>query len=325
LFPSLLIFYLLVLYIFTTLVWWSYLLIKRNNQIYQYQKEIYLTQNPTADDTVKSALLTSIENERKRQNNFIYIEASLFIILLIYGTIRINDSFRKEIALNRQQKNFLLSITHELKSPLAGIKISLETIKNRVLSDNQKNLMLSNALADTERLGNLINNLLFAAQLETQSFMLGNQKLNFSTIVSTLANAFERSFKNKRFFNIKVRENIFINGDNTALNSIVSNLIENAVKYSDDKSKIDVILQWNDNKKVELIISDNGIGISKDNKSKIFEKFYRVGSEQTRKTKGTGLGLFIIKQLVAKHKAKIEVFDNVPKGTVFKIEFNPAN
>jgi signal transduction histidine kinase len=114
---------------------------------------------------------------------------------------------------------------------------------------------------------------------------------------------------------------IFLNGDKFALTSVVTNLIENAVKYSPPCEEVKVSLKQKGDQ-IYFIVADLGIGINDQEKSRIFEKFYRVGSEETRKTKGTGLGLFIVKQVLDKHQALIKVRNNNPSGTIFEVIFN---
>ena len=107
-------------------------------------------------------------------------------------------------------------------------------------------------------------------------------------------------------------------GDKPGLTSVILNLLENAVKYSADQPIIEARI-WSVQEQIHLEIADHGIGISDKEKKNIFEKFYRVGSENTRKTKGTGLGLYIVKEIVKTHDGDIQVLDNQPKGTIFKI------
>ncbi|MEZ4986561.1 MAG: ATP-binding protein [Saprospiraceae bacterium] len=106
--------------------------------------------------------------------------------------------------------------------------------------------------------------------------------------------------------------------DEQAMTSVITNLVENAIKYSKDNPQI-AIRVYSDAKKVHLEIADNGIGIPSGEKGRVFEKFYRIGNEDTRTTKGTGLGLFIVKEIVKYHTGQIDVRDNKPQGTVFQI------
>ena len=110
------------------------------------------------------------------------------------------------------------------------------------------------------------------------------------------------------------------NCDEIAIKSIILNLLENAIKYSDENPDISIVLS-SDQQQILMKISDKGIGISDKEKELVFNKFYRSGSEETRKTKGTGLGLFIVKYLVNQHFGKISIYDNQPKGSIFEIKF----
>ena len=111
--------------------------------------------------------------------------------------------------------------------------------------------------------------------------------------------------------------------DYSAIRSVIINLLENAVKYSDRVPEINIGLTSN-NERCNIEISDNGIGIDQSERKKIFEKFYRVGNEDQRKTKGTGLGLYIVDQIVRAHNGSITVSSNQPKGTIFNV-FLPFN
>jgi Osmosensitive K+ channel histidine kinase len=113
---------------------------------------------------------------------------------------------------------------------------------------------------------------------------------------------------------------IIIHGDKFAISNVVTNLIENAIKYSPACAMVDVKL-YTETNKIIFSVADHGIGISDEEKKLIFNKFYRVGSEATRKTKGTGLGLYIVKTVLQKHDATIKVKDNTPKGSIFEVTF----
>jgi signal transduction histidine kinase len=124
----------------------------------------------------------------------------------------------------------------------------------------------------------------------------------------------------QQVINAEIESKIEITGDKFALSSVVTNLIENAIKYSNPCEVVDVKL-FSKEDKVYLQVADHGIGIADDEKGRIFERFYRVGSEDTRNTKGTGLGLYIVKQVLDKHEACIKVKDNRPSGSIFEVVF----
>ena len=248
-------------------------------------------------------------------------EGAVFIFIFIIGVYYMHKAIKGERKLHTQQKNFLLSVTHELKSPLASIKLYLETILKRDLDPAQQSSFLKNSLKDIERLDDLVENMLIATKIENQSYTFPKEQLNFSQLVNSVAERLQLHTCNSEVIKVSVQPFIFLNGDKFALTSVVTNLIENAVKYSPPCEEVKVTLKQKGDQ-IYFIVADLGIGINDQEKSRIFEKFYRVGSEETRKTKGTGLGLFIVKQVLDKHQALIKVKNNNPSGTIFEVIFN---
>ena len=248
-------------------------------------------------------------------------EGAVFIFIFIIGVYYMHKAIKGERKLHTQQKNFLLSVTHELKSPLASIKLYLETILKRDLDPVQQNSFLKNSLKDIERLDDLVENMLIATKIENQSYTFPKEQLNFSQLVNSVAERLQLHTCNSEVIKVSVQPFIFLHGDKFALTSVVTNLIENAVKYSPPCEEVKVTLKQKGDQ-IYFIVADLGIGINDQEKSRIFEKFYRVGSEETRKTKGTGLGLFIVKQVLDKHQALIKVRNNNPSGTIFEVIFN---
>lgn len=248
-------------------------------------------------------------------------ESAVFIFIFIVGAYYMHKAIKGERKLHDQQRNFLLSVTHELKSPLASIKLYLETILKRDLDPAQQKSFLKNSLKDIERLDDLVENMLLATKIENQSYTFPKEQFNFSQLVNSVAGRLQLHTCSSQVIKTFVQPFIFLNGDKFALTSVVTNLIENAVKYSPPCEEIKVSLKQKGDQ-IYFIVADSGIGINDQEKSRIFEKFYRVGSEETRKTKGTGLGLFIVKQVLDKHQAIIKVRNNNPSGTIFEVIFN---
>lgn len=248
-------------------------------------------------------------------------EGSVFLFLLIVGAFFIRKSIAKETRLKEQQQNFLLSVTHELKSPLAAIKISLETLIKRDLTKEMQTSLLNNSLKDTERLDTLVENMLLATKIDNRSYTFPKEAVDFSELVSRSAERLQlHSCGTEQLIKTNIEKGVILNGDAFTLSSVVNNLIENAVKYSAPCAEVSVDL-CQIGGKVVFTVSDKGSGISDEEKMYIFDKFYRIGDENTRKTKGTGLGLFIVKEVLQKHDAEIVVKDNVPHGTIFEVTF----
>jgi signal transduction histidine kinase len=197
----------------------------------------------------------------------------------------------------------------------------LQTILKRELDPAQQKSFLTNSLKDIERLDDLVENMLLATKIESNLYTFPKENFNLSELVNSVAGRLQVHNCSTQIIKLHVQQGISLAGDKFALTSVVTNLIENAVKYSPPCAEIDVSLRRS-NGQIQFIVADSGIGINDQEKSRIFEKFYRVGNEDTRKTKGTGLGLFIVKQVLDKHQASIKVKNNHPSGTIFEVTFN---
>ncbi len=249
-------------------------------------------------------------------------EGAVFLFLLFVGAYFIHASINKEDKLKEQQQNFLMSVTHELKSPLAAIKLSLQTIVKRDLEKQMQLSLLNNSLKDIERLDDLVENMLLATKIESKTYSFPKEEFDLSDLVTKITDRLQvHSCGNQQLIAVDVMENLMIKGDKFALSSVVTNLVENAVKYSGPCAEVTVKLCQNDGKTF-LVVSDKGPGIPDGEKMLIFDKFYRVGDENVRKSKGTGLGLFIVKEVLQNHDADISVRDNTPQGAIFEVTFN---
>lgn len=317
------IFYAISLYAVLGFGWWIYYNINASNKHFESSiailEKTFEENNLKAEDVKGSTGYDMALEEREKSNLTVLGVGSIFILFLIWGAYKIHSGIKKELELHQQQRNFLLSITHELKSPIAGIKLSLETLYTRNLDLERQRRLLQNSLKDTERLKSLVDNILMAAKIENQSIIFTRFDVSLSKIVEESTRNIKDKFGRQRHFEIDIAPGIFVEGDSSALMSIVINLVENAIKYSLPNSTIEVSVGSTKETAI-LKVKDNGIGIEASEKGKIFTKFYRVGNEDTRKAKGTGLGLFIVKQLVDFHEGEIHISDNTPKGTVFTVE-----
>jgi signal transduction histidine kinase len=284
---SLVIFYTLIIYAVAELVWWGYMLVR-------------LQPNKTG---------------------MIMGEGAIFVVVFGFGAYSLHKSMNRERKLQEQKKNFLLSVTHELKSPLASIKILLQTIQKRELTKEQALDFIDKSLRDVERLDDMVENMLLASKLDNSSYTFPMSKFNLSVLVDSIVNRLQvNKCDNQQIVDAEIEPKIEITGDKFALTSVVTNLIENAIKYSGPCEAV-VVKLFSKEGKVHLQVADHGIGIADAEKNRIFERFYRVGSEETRNTKGTGLGLFIVKEVLDKHEATIKVKDNRPVGSVFEVVF----
>jgi two-component system phosphate regulon sensor histidine kinase PhoR len=311
-----LLFYFLTAYALLQFAWWSYLLFELNNEIYRQKTELILYKHQDANEVMKEG--NELNSKLHKRWLMIVGEGSIFLVLMVLGILQIRNTRKKEITLANQQKNFLLSVTHELKSPIASAKLQLQTLQKRELPKEKQQEIIASAIADTERLNNLAENILLAARIDNDAFSLHTESANISELIKETIKSHSLSVTQKTFFNIQ--EEIFLNIDKISFPSIALNLYENAVKYSPADSTITVTLK-RENSKIIFAIADEGPGIPDQEKSLVFNKFYRIGNEETRSAKGTGLGLYIVKHIVGQHKGVIAVKNNSPKGSIFEVSF----
>lgn len=315
---TLIIFYLLVAYVVVQLAWWAWLLADLNREIYLLKNELnlHVTSSPSEAMEKGNELLSQLHKKWM----MILGEGLVFFVLLTAGIFITRKSILKEKALADQQRNFLLSITHELRTPIASLKLQLETIQKRELDEEKKKTLLLSCLHDTDRLNSLVENILTATAIDQKQFSLHRDPGDLSAFITQTLERSLAVLRPEQKIEQKIQPGLQYRFDAIAMPSILHNLLENAIKYSSPESTITVSLAAA-NKNIELSVSDTGNGIPDAEKTKIFERFYRSGSEQTRKTKGTGLGLFIAKFLTEKHGGVISVRDNSPTGSIFTVRF----
>ncbi|MFT5386320.1 MAG: two-component system phosphate regulon sensor histidine kinase PhoR [Saprospiraceae bacterium] len=303
--------------------WWSVLLYTKNKDAFvakaEYMKILMVAEGSINNevDFLQAAAYQDLAKKYKRQEWMILGEAIVFIISLIIGVWLINRGYNKEIVAANQQRNFLLSITHELKSPLSSIRLILETFQKRELNTAQKEKFTRSALQETDRLTTLVNDLLLAAKIET-TYQPSKEPIPLTESLEDIVSKLKMKYPEAGFMVKSEPQDIFIEGDRLGITSTLINLLENALKYSPKPAIIEAIVKAND-QNIIIEIADQGHGIRDKEKKKVFEKFYRIGSEDTRETKGTGLGLFIVNEIIKAHRGKIVILDNKPKGTRFRI------
>lgn len=267
----------------------------------------------------KRDIVNAIEDKYTRRFWMYGLEGVVMMGLLFWGIIWIYRSLQSRINLKKQQSNFLLSITHELKTPLASIKLYLETlIKRPNLERHQSETMIKNSINDVERLRDLVDNLLMAAQLDNHKFNLVFVDANLSDLLKVTAEKYMTPRNLQDRFILDIEPGIMARVDAFAMEMVLNNLLSNAFKYSPADKPVGIVLKT-EGQQIKIRIIDEGKGISAEDKKSLFDKFYRAEDENVRKSKGTGLGLFIVKTLVNLHGGSVVVTDNVPSGVIFEL------
>lgn len=308
----------LLTYMIAALVWWFIALVKQNDTLVAVQlQQITGTQAQAHMPKLTVAELLDMQSRKRIQ----YIAEGLtFLALILVGAVYVFRATRRQIRASVQQQNFMMAVTHELKTPIAVTQLNLETLQKRKLDTVQQDKMIDSTLREANRLNMLCDNILLASQLDGKAYQETRTEINFSDLVEGCIDTFKQHYPS-RLVSEQIEASLYLDGETLLLQMLINNLLENAHKYAPQDSEIKVALAQQ-GKNIQLKVIDSGKGIPDAEKFKIFEKFYRIGSEATRNTKGTGLGLYLCKKIAENHNANISVTDNKPQGSIFVVTFN---
>ena len=309
------IFWFLLAYILAALIWWFIALNRQNSQMTQYKLEKLNT-----IDKNNSVQLNRIREEKKRKTAQFAGEGAIFFLLIIAGAVFVYRAVRRQFRTTQEQQHFMMALTHELKTPIAVAKLNLETLQKRKLDEMQQKRLLQTTLQETNRLNALCNNMLLSSQIEAGGYHITNEEINFSELISNCVEDFNIWYPH-RTIDSHITPELFIIGDRLLLQMVVNNLFENAIKYSFKGSPVKVLL-IEGGSKINLQVADEGPGIIGEEKEKVFKKFYRIGNAATRGAKGTGLGLYLAKNIILRYKGSITITDNNPAGTIFTVSLH---
>ncbi len=250
------------------------------------------------------------------------------LVLVLAGVIVYLALTVKAIALSQRQSNFIDSVTHELKSPLASLKLSLQTLTRRAVPAEQQADFHRIMLQDIERLDTLIDHLLDAAKTLQRRLREGREVSSVEPVLRQVCAAVAQRHgidPGRIRIEMPAAPGPVVRGRATDLEIVLRNLIDNAVKYSLPDPDVEVTLAEPQRGRVRMSVADNGPGIPVSQRPRIFRRFVRLGSELERSTQGTGLGLFLVKALVKQMRGKVSVRGRLPPpGTVFELELPAA-
>lgn len=305
---ALLLHYLLLGYVVLQFSWWAYLLYDLNVELY--------------DLKVMSAPGSVVDNELGRKLWMILGEGSVFLSLLLFGAFYIRKYLLREQRLAHQERNFLLATTHELNSPLAAVKLNLQTLRRETLNEGQKEQMVTSGLSAVQRLEVLVSNILMASRIDAGKLQLMQEPVSVAGLLHKVSKQLQPlASEQGSQVNVQAIEDYMLQCDAAVMEIVLSNLVQNAIKYGQGSpielgcvKKGDVCLLW---------VADEGAGVPPAERQRIFRKFYRIENEETRSQKGTGLGLYLVRELVTLHNGSIIVKENAPKG--LRVEITLSN
>ncbi len=310
----------ILIYVLLASVWWGWLLFRKSEELYQERLNLLIRD---ADDfswpqEYFSVQLSELNAKQKRQRFMIYGESVVFVATLIAGGWFVYGSMRRELVLARQQSNFLLSVTHELKSPVAAIQLAAETLQKKEWPFEQVKSMGAATYQEAVRLEKLVSNILMAARLET-SPGLKKSAVNLLEWAEGILESYRIRHPEFSFRHVFPDNNITWKADPMALQMALENLLENSVRYSEPGKDIVLKINAGQHKYITISVADEGQGIIAAERKNVLKKFYRIGAEEVRSHKGTGLGLYIVDQVATSHGGKVEISENHPRGTIVTI------
>jgi signal transduction histidine kinase len=251
------------------------------------------------------------------------VSGIIFFALIITGLILNTIFLVREIRRNEQHDAFLNAVTHELKTPIASIKLYLETLKGRDIPEEKRQDFYEIMLADNERLLGTVEQVLQASRTREKQRLLNLAEVDLGELLTeTITAVRTRHDLGEAAIRFSgPADSIEVLGDRAELQTAIANLLENAVKYSGGEPRISVRLKRSRTKNAEIYIKDNGIGIARRDLKRVFKRFYRVPNDTVTAAKGTGLGLAIVRSIVEKHRGRIVAESKGEgKGTTFFVK-----
>lgn len=284
--------YLLGAYVIVQFIWWGYHLIDLTRTSEMADKQI----------TKRVFMIVG--------------EGSVFLLLLLFGLYKIMTSIKKEVNMARQQQNFMLSVTHELKTPIAANKLYLQTLLKHSLTEEKRAELIQKAIDETNRLELLVEQILTASRLEQEQMVLQKESVEVESFFTELI-----AVQQKRLnipIHLQFEKTGLLITDKLVLATICNNLIENAWKYGATEKGIQITVGGTETHCV-ILVRDFGKGIPTKHEKAIFKKFIRLENEETRSTKGTGLGLYIAYQFTKALNGKLQLLKTEVPGACFEI------
>lgn len=299
----------LTVYILLQFIWWAVLLMRKEDELAQLAMQVQVLGGATDHPMDTSPAMRMIVGE-----GFVFLA---FLLVVLFLTFR---AIRRDLGLARTQRNFLMAVTHELRTPIAAIKLQLQTLARTGLAPEQRETLRTTALTEADRLNMLADKVLLATSAEEGVLALDLKEVDVMAIMRTVIERAGVQIAPRHTLALSGPDHFTAVSDAQALRSIADNLIENAAKYAPEGTRIGIeVVKGREGWR--LVVSDEGPGIPTTDQERIFEKFYRGGNEETRKAKGTGLGLYIVQRLTQRLGGAVHVRQGAPHGAIFAASF----
>jgi len=276
---------------------------------------------------VNPAAVAKVRDERARRLNRYGWEGSFFLVVLVAGIAVIARALREEARLRRRQQNFLAAVTHEVKSPLASLRLSAETLALRDPEAERRGRLVARMLDDLARLDALVGNILDTARLEEGRLALQPERVSLAADARSVAEELaERARAAGARIELDLDDDAAVEADPVAARTIVRNLVDNALKaVSARPGGVVQIAVRREADEALLEVRDDGVGFDPREAERLFEKFYRPGDEMRRTSKGSGLGLYIVRRFAQLSRARVAASSEGPgRGASFTVRWPAA-
>jgi signal transduction histidine kinase len=297
----------LAIYVVAQFVWWTVLLLRRDAELARLALDV--------------EALGGIPMDRSgRGVGMVLGEGVVLLVLLLAGLYITLRAIRRDLERARTQRNFLLAVTHELRSPIAAIKLQLQTMGRPGLSAEQHRQLMDQALGEADRLALLTDKVLLATRAESSQVPLALERIDVARVVREAAERAHAGASKGQRLRFEGSDTLMARSDPEALRSIVANLVENACKYAPADTLVGVeLIAARDGWRV--LVHDEGPGIPAEERPRLFDLFHRGGNEETRRTQGAGLGLYIVDRLVRQLGGHVVHRERAPRGSTFAASF----
>ncbi len=307
---TLLLFGILAVYIVLQSLWWAYLLVRKDQEMQALIDAFQLATD-------------SGPGRADRTFRMVLGEGSVFLALLIAALVLTFRAIRRDLQLARAQRNFLLAVTHELRTPIAGAKLNMQTLQRHALPQEQRDQLAAQAVADLDRLAALTDKVLLAVRAEETDLPLEMGPMDLASLVRQAVDQARGTTLAQHQVELEVPPSLTVKAEALALRSVVDNLLDNAGKYTPVGSLVRVGIRRKGEGAV-LEVVDQGPGVAEQDRERIFQRLHRGGDESVRTTKGTGLGLYIARRLMRRMGGTLTVRNAPQGGAIFAASFPTA-
>lgn len=305
------IFVFLVVFILAQAVWWIVFMAQLTDEKVEIAEEL------GADSTY----IESLHRQEVGRQIMIGLEGVVFLLLLLLGVWLIYRALARSEELKRHEQNFLMAVTHELKTPLASLRVYLDTLGSAKIAEDKKQAVVPRMRQDLGRLERMVEDILEAGRFDRASFQLQREPLNLTALIEeAVRERREQPSERPVGWEVTLQPGVTVLADARALRRAVDALLDNAVKYSSaDDAHVGVTLDTRRDRAV-VTVADRGMGLERRDLRLVFDRFYRVGHELTRTRAGSGLGLYLCREMIKLHGGEVTARSLGPgHGSEFEI------